>query len=95
MIPSGPSATIPALLQYLDTFYTDADAWTLLAEQYAESGLHAQALSAWGHVMLIQPWDSRAVGRAAGVAYTAGYALFLNPPFHVGRVLMGAGGIQS
>lgn len=40
---SLPSLTteqrIPLLLKYLDTFYTDIDAWVLLSELYASLGL--------------------------------------------------------
>jgi predicted Zn-dependent protease len=72
LLPDGPAVVIPYLVTYLDTFYTDAAGWALLADQYAEAGMHAQALTALGHVMLINAWDSDAVERAGAVAYTLG-----------------------
>jgi predicted Zn-dependent protease len=60
------------LLTYLDTFYTDPAGWSLLAELYADQGLYAQSLTALGHVMVIQSWDSGAVCRAGETAYTLG-----------------------
>ncbi|ORY31204.1 hypothetical protein BCR39DRAFT_526840 [Naematelia encephala] len=69
---STPQTAIPLLLTYLDTFYSDAAGWSLLADLYAELGLYAQSLSALGHVMLLQTWDSDAVCRAGEIAYTWG-----------------------
>ncbi|KAK1923098.1 hypothetical protein DB88DRAFT_493778 [Papiliotrema laurentii] len=67
-----PTSAIPLLLTYLDTFYTDPAGWSLLAELYADQGLYAQSLTALGHVMVIQSWDSGAVCRAGETAYTLG-----------------------
>jgi hypothetical protein len=44
-----------------------------LAELYADQGMYAQSLSALGHLMILQTWDSDAVRRAAETAYTMGY----------------------
>ena len=71
---SKPSEAIPALLKYLDIFYTDPAGWSLLAELYADLGLYAQSLTALEHVMLMQAWDSAVVRRAAETAYTMGCA---------------------
>ena len=67
-----PQTAIPLILAYLDTFYTDPAAWSLLAELYADQGLYAQSLTALGHVMIMQSWDSGAVCRAGETAYTMG-----------------------
>jgi predicted Zn-dependent protease len=69
---SSPTSTIPLLQKYLDTFYSDPAAWSLLAELYADQGLYGQSLAALGHVMVIQTWDSGAVCRAGETAYTMG-----------------------
>lgn len=69
---TSPSQTIPLVLKYLDTFYSDASAWSYLAELYADEGLYGQSLAALGHVMIIQSWDVNAVRRAAETAYTMG-----------------------
>jgi predicted Zn-dependent protease len=66
------SQTITHLLSYLDTFYSDPSAWSLLADLYADQGLYAQSLSALGHVMVLQTWDNAAVRKSGEVAYTLG-----------------------
>jgi predicted Zn-dependent protease len=71
-LPLGPSHSIPLLLTYLDTYYTDAQGWSLLADLYCELGLYAQGLTALGHVLVVQGWDGGAVSRSGGVAYTMG-----------------------
>ncbi|ODN82932.1 hypothetical protein, variant [Cryptococcus amylolentus CBS 6039] len=68
------SAAIPLLLSYLDTFYADPMAWSLLAELYCEQGLYPQALSALGHMSIINNWDDGILRRSGEVAYTLGYA---------------------
>ena len=70
---SNPPAAITALLSYLDNFYSDPAGWSLLAELYTDQGLYAQSMTALGHLMLIQSWDSSAVCRAGETAYTMGY----------------------
>lgn len=60
------------MLKYLDTFYSDANAWSYLAELYADEGLYAQSLTALGHVMILQSWDVNAVRRAGETAFTMG-----------------------
>jgi predicted Zn-dependent protease len=72
------SQTITHLLSYLDTFYSDPSAWSLLADLYADQGMYAQSLSALGHVMVLQTWDNAAVRKSGEVAYTLGYAF---PPW--------------
>jgi len=69
---STPASAIPILLTYLDVFYTDPAGWSLLAELYADLGLYGQSLTALGHVVLIQSWDSGAVCRSGETAYTMG-----------------------
>ena len=64
--------TITHLLSYLDTFYSDPAGWSLLADLYADQGLYPQALSALGHVTVLQTWDNGAVGKSGEVAYTLG-----------------------
>ncbi|GMK54657.1 hypothetical protein CspeluHIS016_0112430 [Cutaneotrichosporon spelunceum] len=64
--------TITRLLKYLDTFYADPQGWSLLAELYADAGAYAQSLTALGHLMVLQTWDSMAVERTAETAYTMG-----------------------
>ncbi|BEI81411.1 hypothetical protein CcaverHIS002_0205710 [Cutaneotrichosporon cavernicola] len=64
--------TITRLLKYLDIFYADPQGWSLLAELYADAGAYAQSLTALGHLMVLQTWDSMAVVRAAETAYTIG-----------------------
>ena len=68
----NPLAAITSLLTYLDIFYSDPAGWALLAELYADQGLYAQSMTALGHLMLIQSWDSAAVCRAGETAYTMG-----------------------
>ncbi|WVQ70679.1 hypothetical protein IAR50_000201 [Cryptococcus sp. DSM 104548] len=70
---AAPSpAAIPLLLSYLDTFYTDPMAWSLLAEIYCEQGLYSQALNALGHMSIINSWDDGIMRRLGEVAYTLG-----------------------
>jgi predicted Zn-dependent protease len=64
--------TITHLLSYLDTFYSDPSGWSLLADLYAEQGLYGQAISALGHLMVLQTWDSEAVRKSGELAYTIG-----------------------
>lgn len=66
---------ITRLLEYLDTFYVDASAWSLLAELYADEGAYGQSLTALGHVMVLQTWDSHTVTRAGETAFTMGWVL--------------------
>lgn len=70
MQPATEAITL--LLQYLDIFYSDPQAWSLLADLYADQGAYAQSMSALGHLMILQTWDSLAVERAAETAYTMG-----------------------
>lgn len=70
-----PITKIPALLKYLDTFYTDPAGWSFLAELYADLGLYAQSFSALGHLLLIQPWDTFAIIRCAETCYTMRYVM--------------------
>ncbi|WVR08538.1 hypothetical protein IAU60_005593 [Kwoniella sp. DSM 27419] len=69
---TSPSTAIPALLKYLDTFYSDPSGWSLLADLYADQGMYHQSLAALAHVMVLQAWDEGAVRRAGEVAYTLG-----------------------
>lgn len=59
-------------MQYLDIFYSDPQAWSYLAELYANEGAYGQSMSALGHLMVLQTWDSMAVLRSAETAYTMG-----------------------
>ncbi|KAL7422879.1 Inositol phosphatase SIW14 [Cryptotrichosporon argae] len=70
-LPSA-QATIPLLVTYLDTFYSDPTAWSLLADLYADVGLYQQSLAALSHLLLLQTWDSFAMTRAGETAYTLG-----------------------
>ncbi|WVF68201.1 hypothetical protein IAT40_002966 [Kwoniella sp. CBS 6097] len=71
--PTTPtSVAITNLLTYLDIFYSDPSAWSLLAELYCEQGMYPQALGALGHLMSVQSWDEGVVRRAGEVAYTLG-----------------------
>ncbi|CAK9786477.1 hypothetical protein CC85DRAFT_252968 [Cutaneotrichosporon oleaginosum] len=72
VLASTREEIITRLLKYLDTFYADPQAWSLLAEMYADAGAYAQSLTALGHLMVLQTWDSMAVVRAAETAYTMG-----------------------
>ncbi|KAE8541360.1 hypothetical protein D1P53_002719 [Cryptococcus gattii VGV] len=69
-LPS-PSA-ISSLLSYLDIFYSDPAAWSLLSDLYSEQGLYSQALGALGHLSIINSWDDGVVRRCGEVAYTLG-----------------------
>jgi len=80
MATSTPATAIPLLLNYLDTFYTDPAGWSLLAELYADQGMYGQSLTALGHVMVLQSWDSGAVCRAGETAYTIRCAAFCPRP---------------
>jgi hypothetical protein len=71
-LASTPTARITAILSYLDTFYSDPQAWSLLAELYAEEGAYGQSLTALGHCMVLQTFNSHFVERAAETAYTMG-----------------------
>lgn len=71
LIAISPSP-LPQLVRYLDTFHSDPEGWSLLADLYADEGAYAQSLTALGQLMLLQTWDSQAVERAAETAYTSG-----------------------
>ncbi|WVN89700.1 uncharacterized protein L203_104930 [Cryptococcus depauperatus CBS 7841] len=66
------SSAIPLLLSYLDTFYSDPAAWSVLADLYCEKGLYSQALTALGHIAIISNWDDGVIRRSGEVAYTMG-----------------------
>ncbi|WVQ85954.1 hypothetical protein IAT38_008122 [Cryptococcus sp. DSM 104549] len=68
----GSPGTIPNILSYLDIFYSDPGAWSLLADLYCEQGLYPQALNALGHMSLINGWDEGIIRRSGEVAYTMG-----------------------
>ncbi|OXG96161.1 hypothetical protein C345_00370 [Cryptococcus neoformans A2-102-5] len=65
-------SAIPLLLSYLDVFYSDPAAWSLLADLYSEQGLYSQSLGALGHLSIINSWDDGVVRRCGEVAYTLG-----------------------
>jgi hypothetical protein len=67
-----PAETIARLVAYLDTFYLDPAGWSFLADLYAEQGAYGPSLTALGHVMVLQTWDSAVVLRAGETAYTLG-----------------------
>ncbi|CED84682.1 Uncharacterized conserved protein [Phaffia rhodozyma] len=67
-----PQDRIPQLLKYLDVFYTDIDAWSLLSELYASLGLYTQALACISHPLLLAPQNPIHFLRQAETAYTAG-----------------------
>nr|ACZ80645.1 conserved hypothetical protein [Cryptococcus depauperatus] len=67
------SSAIPLLLSYLDTFYSDPAAWSVLADLYCEKGLYSQALTVLGHIAIISNWDDGVIRRSGEVAYTMGY----------------------
>ncbi|WVO17432.1 hypothetical protein L204_105124 [Cryptococcus depauperatus] len=66
------SSAIPLLLSYLDTFYSDPAAWSVLADLYCEKGLYSQALTVLGHIAIISNWDDGVIRRSGEVAYTMG-----------------------
>lgn len=44
-------------MQYLDVYYTDADAWAELAELYTTISQFEKAAYCWSEVVLLQPHD--------------------------------------
>jgi tetratricopeptide (TPR) repeat protein len=46
---------IKLLIDYLDSYYIDAEGWLLLCKSYSELGLYKQALDCSSHSILIQP----------------------------------------
>jgi len=57
---------------YLDTFYSDAEAWLELADLYASCGQYTSSLHALSHAQLLAPQNPFFTQHAAETAYTAG-----------------------
>ena len=50
-----PEAAVDALVEYLDTFMADVDAWEALAGLYTELRMYQQAVFCWEEVLVAQP----------------------------------------
>ncbi|GAA6062674.1 hypothetical protein JCM10212_000574 [Sporobolomyces blumeae] len=61
---------IDLLVDYLETYYIDAEGWILLAKSYAELGLYAQSLSSLSHAVLLHPQNPFLLLLRAETAYT-------------------------
>ncbi|KIJ43821.1 hypothetical protein M422DRAFT_75479 [Sphaerobolus stellatus SS14] len=66
------SQAVEELTIYLDTFYTDVEAWIELADVYAELNLYSLSLQALSHVLILASQNPFYVLRFAETAYTAG-----------------------
>ncbi|KZP30769.1 TPR-like protein [Athelia psychrophila] len=64
---------VTELCTYLDTFYSDAEAWLELADLYASCGhRYTQSLHALSHAQLLAPQNPFFTLQSAETAYTAG-----------------------
>ncbi|KAF8351942.1 hypothetical protein F5887DRAFT_933116 [Amanita rubescens] len=63
---------IEELSQYLDTFYTDLEAWLELADIYSSCSLYTSALKSLSHALLLSPQNPFTVLQYAETAYSAG-----------------------
>ncbi|KAK4049685.1 Inositol phosphatase SIW14 [Microbotryomycetes sp. JL201] len=61
---------IDMLVQFLDTFYNDMDAWVQLAEAYQSLQLYSQSLSAISNLILLAPFNPFYLLWHAETAYT-------------------------
>lgn len=68
----GIGKAITVLVKYLDTYYTDPEAWQELAALYSELYMYAQAAFALEELILLVPHNSFFVLQYAETLYTAG-----------------------
>ncbi|KAH9990246.1 tetratricopeptide repeat domain 35 [Russula compacta] len=62
---------VEELSKFVDTFYTDVEAWLELADIYASHHRYTSALQSLSHVLLLTPQNPFYVLQAAETAYTA------------------------
>jgi ER membrane protein complex subunit 2 len=67
---SGPAAAIQSLNKYLDTYYSDAEAWQELASLYLSQNLYSQAAFALEELILLAPSNTFFVLQYAEVLAT-------------------------
>lgn len=60
---------IALLVAYLDTYYTDADAWAELGDLYLEIDQFDKAAFSWSEVILLKPHDYEVHARYAETIY--------------------------
>ncbi|KDQ62320.1 hypothetical protein JAAARDRAFT_149119 [Jaapia argillacea MUCL 33604] len=63
---------VEALVEYLDTFYTDVEAWAELADIYSSCNQYTSAMQSLSHVLLLSPQNPFYVLLFAETAYTSG-----------------------
>lgn len=68
----GTDKAIAVLVKYLDTYYTDPEAWQELATLYSELYMYSQAAFALEELILLVPHNSFFVLQYAETLYTAG-----------------------
>ncbi|KAF8719201.1 hypothetical protein AX14_011335 [Amanita brunnescens Koide BX004] len=63
---------VEELSQYLDTFYSDLEAWLELADIYSSCNLYTSALQSLSHALLLSPQNPFTVLQFAETAFSAG-----------------------
>jgi len=63
---------VEELTRYLDTFYTDPEAWLELADIYSTCYQYTSALQSLSHALLLSPQNLFTVLQFAETAYSAG-----------------------
>jgi len=78
---------ITALIQFLDAYPTDAEAWAELADMYVSQGMYQQGIFALEEVLLVTPnaWNIHA--RLGEVLYMAAIANDSNPDKYLAESL--------
>lgn len=66
------SKGIDMLVEYVDTYYHDSEAWSTLADAYAQLGMLDESLTALSHVVLLRPKDALARQAHAETCYALG-----------------------
>ena len=72
LYPKDPSKALNRLTAYLDTFYSDPEAWMELADMYTAQQSYQRALFAIEECLLMQPINPFYVLKYAETQYTAG-----------------------
>lgn len=70
--PKDPSKALDRLTTYLDTFYSDPEAWMELADIYTQQQSYQRALFAIEECLLMQPINPFFVLKYAETQYTSG-----------------------
>ncbi|SGY64301.1 BQ5605_C007g04893 [Microbotryum silenes-dioicae] len=72
--PSEPNREhgLRMLVEYLETYYQDPEAWSMAARTYAEMGSYAQSLTALSHLILLATHNPFHLLHHAETAYTLG-----------------------